>query len=140
MTASIESRDESPKEQMAMALTGQKPTQRARYGECSEGLPGSKERGMCGEKRQESFAGSGQAWETLVAPGQRREAGRLRKRNGWCATDRENPETEVGRTLNGDERTQTGSGPGRLPRPKRRRDAEGCQGVRSAHSVRWAAH
>jgi len=28
-------------EQMAMVLTVQKPTQRVRFGECSEGLPGS---------------------------------------------------------------------------------------------------
>ena len=52
------SRDESSEKQMAMALTGQKPTQRARYGECSEGLPGSKERGMRGEKCQ----GLGRPW------------------------------------------------------------------------------
>ena len=39
---------------MAMVLTAQKPTQRDRNGEVSEGLPGSNlERGMCGEKRQE---------------------------------------------------------------------------------------
>ena len=40
--------------QMAMALMGQKPTQRERIGEFSEGLPGSAlERGMCREKRRE---------------------------------------------------------------------------------------
>src|SRR5205823_14235534 len=40
--------------QMAMVLTPQKPTQRKRYGERPEGLPGSTlERGMRGEKRQE---------------------------------------------------------------------------------------
>jgi hypothetical protein len=40
--------------QMAMVLTRQKPTQRKRFGELSEGLPGSTlERGMRGEKRQE---------------------------------------------------------------------------------------
>jgi len=40
--------------QMAMVLTPQKPTQRKRYGELPEGLPGSTlERGMRGEKRQE---------------------------------------------------------------------------------------
>jgi len=40
--------------QMAMVLTAQKPTQRERIGELSEGLPGSAlERGMCREKRQE---------------------------------------------------------------------------------------
>ena len=40
--------------QMAMVLTAQKPTQRERIGEFSEGLPGSAlERGMCREKRQE---------------------------------------------------------------------------------------
>jgi hypothetical protein len=39
---------------MAMVLTRQKPTQRKRFGELSEGLPGSTlERGMRGEKRQE---------------------------------------------------------------------------------------
>jgi hypothetical protein len=38
---------------MAMVLTRQKPTQRTRFGELSEGLPGSTvERGMRGEKRQ----------------------------------------------------------------------------------------
>jgi hypothetical protein len=37
-----------------MVLTRQKPTQRKRYGELPEGLPGSTvERGMRGEKRQE---------------------------------------------------------------------------------------
>ena len=46
--------------------------------------------------------------------------------------ERGNPETEVGRTLNVDEQTHTNDGPGRLSRPKRRREAEGCQGVRSA--------
>src|SRR5262245_14129701 len=40
--------------QMAMVLTPQKPTQRTRFGERPEGLPGSTlERGMRGEKRQE---------------------------------------------------------------------------------------
>lgn len=39
---------------MAMALTDQKPKQRDRNGEVSEGLPGSNlERGTCGEKCQE---------------------------------------------------------------------------------------
>ena len=39
---------------MAMVLTPQKPTQRERFGELPEGLPGSTlERGMRGEKRQE---------------------------------------------------------------------------------------
>jgi hypothetical protein len=39
---------------MAMGLTPQKPTQRQRFGELPEGLPGSPlERGMRGEKRQE---------------------------------------------------------------------------------------
>jgi hypothetical protein len=40
--------------QMAMVSMEQKPTQRMRFGEHSEGLPGSAlERGMCREKRQE---------------------------------------------------------------------------------------
>jgi hypothetical protein len=40
--------------QMAMVLTAQKPTQRERIGEFSEGLPGSAlERGMRREKRRE---------------------------------------------------------------------------------------
>ena len=40
--------------QMAMVLTPQKPTQRERFGELPEGLPGSTlERGRRGEKRQE---------------------------------------------------------------------------------------
>src|SRR5262245_14608852 len=40
--------------QTAMVLTLQKPTQRKRFGERPEGLPGSTlERGMRGEKRQE---------------------------------------------------------------------------------------
>ena len=39
---------------MAMALTRQKPTQRTRFGERPEGLPGSTlARGRRGEKRQE---------------------------------------------------------------------------------------
>ena len=39
---------------MAMVSTEQKPTQRERFGEFSEDLPGSAlERGMCQEKRQE---------------------------------------------------------------------------------------
>jgi len=37
-----------------MVLTAQKPLQRERFGQLSEGLPGSTlERGMCGEKQQE---------------------------------------------------------------------------------------
>jgi hypothetical protein len=40
--------------QMAMVSSHQKPIQRERIGEFSEGLPGSAlERGMCREKRQE---------------------------------------------------------------------------------------
>jgi hypothetical protein len=46
-------RGRKPQEQMAMVLTAQKPLQRERFGEHSEGLPGSTlERGMCGEKHQ----------------------------------------------------------------------------------------
>jgi hypothetical protein len=56
--------------QMAMVLTGQKPTQRARYGECPEGLPGSTKSVGCVERdARNPSADSGQAWETLVVPG-----------------------------------------------------------------------
>ena len=54
--------------QMAMALTLQKPTQRKRVGELTEGLPGSTlERGMRGEQRQElgrphGFLGTGRPY------------------------------------------------------------------------------
>ncbi len=49
--------------QTAMVLTYQKPTQRNRFGESPEGLPGSTlERGMRGEKHTRT-------WETLIVPG-----------------------------------------------------------------------
>jgi hypothetical protein len=54
---------------MAMALTLQKPTQRKRFGELPEDLPGSTlERGMRGEKRQELGRPVGfRLWEGSVA-------------------------------------------------------------------------
>src|SRR3990172_9260032 len=56
-------------EQMAMVLTAQKPTQRARIGECCEGLPGSTKSVACMERNvQNTSAGSVQAWETRRAP------------------------------------------------------------------------
>jgi len=48
--------------QMAMVLTHQKPTQRDRFGEVSEGLPGSTlEHGM----HEEKHTGT---WEALLTP------------------------------------------------------------------------
>jgi len=41
--------------QMAMVLTCQKPTQRARTGECSEGLPGSTKSVGCVERSVENL-------------------------------------------------------------------------------------
>jgi hypothetical protein len=91
-----------------MVLTGQKPTQRARRGECSEDPGGS--------------------WTSKVS-------GATAQGKRMVCHKRGNPETEVGRTLNVDEQTHTNDEPGRLPRPKRRREAEGCQGVGSVHST-----
>ena len=50
--------------QMAMILTGQKPTQRARYyGERSEGLPGSTKSVRCVERNVENLRDPEGSWE-----------------------------------------------------------------------------
>jgi len=49
--------------QMAMVLTGQKPIQRARYGECSEGLPGSMKSVGCVERSVENLRDPEGSWE-----------------------------------------------------------------------------
>ena len=55
--------------QRAMVLTGQKPTQRARYGERSEGLPGSTKSVGCGprktweERSARNLGGPNGSWE-----------------------------------------------------------------------------
>ena len=125
--------------QMAMVLTGQKPKQGARadagrfvwvypYGECSEGLPGSTKSVGCVERNARNLGDPGSSWTLKESRASTQEIRILSHRRG-------NPETEVGRTLNEDERTQTEGGPGRQTRPKRRREADDCQGVRSAHST-----
>ena len=82
-----------PLVQAAMVLTCQKPTQRNRFSEVSEGLPGSTlERGMCGEKRQEL----GSPWRFL---NHWRERGMLLQEIRILSHERGNLETEVGRTL-----------------------------------------
>jgi hypothetical protein len=48
--------------QMAMVLTGQKPTQRARYGERSEGLSGSTKSVGCVERNVENLRGPEGSW------------------------------------------------------------------------------
>jgi hypothetical protein len=55
--------------QMAMVLTGQKPTQRARIGERSEGLPGSTKSVGCVERSVENLRDPGGSWEKT--PGRR---------------------------------------------------------------------
>ena len=52
--------------QMAMAFTHQKPTQRKRFGELPEGLPGSTKSVACMERNaQEPFGfAQGRLWET----------------------------------------------------------------------------
>jgi hypothetical protein len=45
-----------------MVLTGQKPTQRARYGERSEGLPGSTKSVGCVERNARNLGGPGGSW------------------------------------------------------------------------------
>lgn len=77
--------------QMAMGFTGQKPTQSAREGECSQGLPGSTKRVGGVERSARNVGGPGGSW-TLE------RAGRDGKRYGSGATDGE-PQTrqEAGR-------------------------------------------
>lgn len=50
--------EQSIKEQMAMVLTAQKPIQRERYGEFSEGLPGSAKSVACVERNAQELGRS----------------------------------------------------------------------------------
>jgi hypothetical protein len=65
--------------QMAMVLTGQKPTQRARNGERSEGLPGSTKSVGCVERSVENLRDPGGSWEkTQVGDSKHRKEHRWR--------------------------------------------------------------
>jgi len=66
---------------MAMVLTGQKPTQRARIGERFEGLPGSTKSVGCVERSVENLRDPGGSWD---------ETGRqLQAKEGAPKTSRE---------------------------------------------------
>ena len=80
--------------QMAMVFTPQKPTQRDRFGEIPEDLPGSTERvGLRGKKRQEL----GRPYRLLPRTGDARKS----SHGIWIMSHgRGNPDTEVGRSLN----------------------------------------
>lgn len=80
------------------------------------------------ERNVRNLGDPGSSWTPKVSGASRQEIRMLSHERG-------NPETEVGRTLNVDERTLAEGGSGRLTHPKRRREAEDCQGVRSAHST-----
>ena len=82
----------------------------------------------CVERKARDLGDPGGSWTWGVS-------GAFGQEKRMVCHERGNPETEVGRTLNSDERTFTTDGTGRQYRPKRLRDAEGCQGVRSAHST-----
>ena len=91
---------------MAMVLTGQKPTQRARYGKCSEGLAGSTKNVGCVERDVRNLGDPGSSWTLEASEASTQEIRILSHERG-------NPDTEVGRTLNVDERTLADDGPGR---------------------------
>ena len=92
--------------QMAMVLTGQKPTQRARYGKCSEGLPGSTKSVGCVERSVRNLGGPGSSWT-------KERSGASTQEKRILSHIRGNPETEEGRTLKVDEQTRVEGGPGR---------------------------
>jgi hypothetical protein len=91
---------------MAMVLTGQKPTQRAHYGECSEGLPGSTKSVGCVERNARNLGDPSGSWTPKMS-------GASTQEKRIVCHIRGNPETEVGRTLNVDEQTRVEGGPGR---------------------------
>jgi hypothetical protein len=79
--------------QMAMVLTGQKPTQRARIGECSEGSAGvHEERGdaACAERRTEKRRELERPWGFLGETGRR-----LQAQEGALKTSRESDQPIV---------------------------------------------
>ena len=76
-------------------------------GECSEGLPGSKKSVGCVERNDRNLGDPGGSWTKEVSGASAQEKRKMCHKRG-------NPETEVGRTLNGDERTHTNRVPGRL--------------------------
>jgi len=82
----------------------------------------------CVERNVRNLGDPGGSWVLQVSGASAQEKRIVCHKRG-------NPETEVGRTLNADEQTRTSRRPGRLSHPKRRRDAESCQGVRPAHST-----
>jgi hypothetical protein len=80
--------------QMAMVLTPQKPTQRDRFGEIPEDLPGSTKSVVCVERSVRNLGGptgSCRDWETR---GKSSHGIRI------MSHGRGNPDTEVGRRLN----------------------------------------
>ena len=82
----------------------------------------------CVERKARDLGDPGGSWTWGVS-------GAFGQEKRMVCHERGNPETEVGRTLNVDEQTHMNDGSGRLSRPKRRREAEDSQGVRSAHST-----
>jgi hypothetical protein len=56
-----------------MVLTDQKPTQRARIGERSEGLPGSTKSVGCVERSVENLRDPGSSWEKQVGDSKHRK-------------------------------------------------------------------
>ena len=81
-----------------MVLTRQKPTQRAqRKGECSEGLPGSTKSVGCVERNARNLEDPGCSWIPKVSGASTQEIRMLSHERG-------NPDTEVSRILNEDER------------------------------------
>jgi len=103
---------------MAMVLTGQKPIQRARYGECSEGLPGSTKSVGCGardvrERSARNLGDPGGSWTPQVSGASMQGKRMVCHRRG-------NLETKVGRTLNV-EQPHWKDKAGRPSRPRRKR-------------------
>lgn len=71
----------------------------------------------CVERSVRNLGGPGDSWTTEVSGASTQEIRIMSHERG-------NPDTEVSRTLNVDERTLAEGGPGRLSCPKRRREAE----------------
>ena len=101
-------------------LTRQKPTQRKRFGELPEGLPGSTKSVGCVERSVRNLGGPlGSGGGKAVAQGIR-----------ILSHARGNPDTEVGRSLPDPESPSAGK-----PRRAETRCAEDPTGVRSAYST-----
>jgi hypothetical protein len=105
---------------MAMVLTRQKPTQRKRWGELSEGLPGSTKSVGCVERSVRNLGDpSGSDSRKAGAQGIR-----------ILSHARGNPDTEVGRSLPATESPLAGK-----PCRAKTRDTEDPTGVRFADST-----